>query len=868
VTRSRGLAPLAVAGLLLAGTTPPAATQSPTSPWSEFPSYDRQVSSLLATGATAKRARRQLEVAPAAPETIGLLLEAHRVDDAIRMLPDALAGSPDQVVAAVRAITNSSSILMDDTRGYRETLRRLVEPVRARVTAMAREDGARVALAMMSFDNWAERGGSRNWRARQTSFVTQYAGTETAKLVEVDMLSSDAPRARSLEPLEQFWRNHPGTTVGAKALYQIGFQLHTINMMEPRGGDPTDRLLRVAEVVRELESGRYPKSEWVEQAPSLMIGFFVSSSPPGPTYAAGNVERSLAAYESFVMAHVARIGPDVDNELGYLIASKMANLYELQGDRIGGVEGLLVRLEAKSSQPETVRLLRGSFYMRQWTAGPDAMRATAGERARAAFEGVAAEGRGATSRTALASLAAMAYYERDYTRAIPLYRRYVDTFPDSAFAWVALLRLGQCYEAQLDWARAAETYERAAKTYASGPAPGSVLANTYAGRSHDALGDPVRALTSYRRAVAAWDPDYGERYDFYASQQRPASATPALAVDRSSVTKSQLTDRVDTLARVLALPGGDLLERGRWQLGQRRFVDARASMSQLLERHPKSPLVVEARALSHLAQLEQAISLADIEAAQHDDAAAMTLLDGLANETPDVAVGLADLAAGTLLYKQGVAERADARMRGGLTRLAALVAPVRGVSPMSPIDADITAIRALVFRPAGDLALLAKGWNAFTFPASLPPFVIVRPDVSVKLASGETTIRTVYQRFADMPNAVFLNSEEIEVLSRLLYAAGGTRTREPRQVMETPHQPAGAAVDILAFWNRFFPARGGHWGGWVLETYPIITRIEFLDAARTKANALVTVGYSGGTLVLEKTDGVWKVIRLTNQWIT
>ena len=69
-------------------------------------------------------------------------------------------------------------------------------------------------------------------------------------------------------------------------------------------------------------------------------------------------------------------------------------------------------------------------------------------------------------------------------------------------------------------------------------------------------------------------------------------------------------------------------------------------------------------------------------------------------------------------------------------------------------------------------------------------------------------------------------------------------------------------------WNKFFPARQGHWGGWVLETYPIIRQIEFTNAERTKANVSVEVGYSGGTIVMEKIDGTWRAIRLVNQWIT
>ena len=86
--------------------------------------------------------------------------------------------------------------------------------------------------------------------------------------------------------------------------------------------------------------------------------------------------------------------------------------------------------------------------------------------------------------------------------------------------------------------------------------------------------------------------------------------------------------------------------------------------------------------------------------------------------------------------------------------------------------------------------------------------------------------------------------------------------------METPNQPVGDSMQILGLWNKLFPARPGHWGGWELETYPVITEIQFTDAERTRASARVTFGYSGGTVELEKEAGKWIARRLSNQWIT
>ena len=426
----RAVALAAVSAVTILAGGLPTAAQAPPDQWTEFPAYERAVVSLLRTGDRVKRARQQLVVAHSAPETLELLLQADMVADAVKILPEALAGDGEQILRALRALmSNAWMFTLDDTRGHRDAIRRAVEPVRARVAATSAEDAARAAFVLMSFDNWISPQDSRNWTARLSEFVKQDAGTEAALLAEVDALSMDAPLLRRLEPLEQFWRDHPGTTAGAKALYRSAFT-STRSTCSRRGAAIPPTGLRVADVVRELESGRYPRSEWVDRAPSMMIGFFISSSP-GPTYAPGNVERALETFERFVMTHFADASPDVDNGIGYLIASKMADLYERQGDRIGGVEGLLTRLEAQPAQRQAARRLRASFYLRQWTAGAEPVRPQMGARARATFEALAAEGTEPGASHSLASLAAMAYYERDYARAIPIYRRYVDTYPRS-----------------------------------------------------------------------------------------------------------------------------------------------------------------------------------------------------------------------------------------------------------------------------------------------------------------------------------------------------------------------------------------------------------------------------------------------------
>jgi len=147
-------------------------------------------------------------------------------------------------------------------------------------------------------------------------------------------------------------------------------------------------------------------------------------------------------------------------------------------------------------------------------------------------------------------------------------------------------------------------------------------------------------------------------------------------------------------------------------------------------------------------------------------------------------------------------------------------------------------------------------------------YVLVNARVQVKFPDGFETHVTVRQRFARMDNVLVLDDDQIAFLSTLIRSIGGTKKREPAAVMETPNQPIGRSQDVGRVLNQFFPVRPGHWGGWEFLTYPVVSRIEFVNEERTKALASVTIGYSGADVVMEKASGAWKTVALVNQWIT
>ncbi len=842
-------------------------------PWSDFPSYDQTLVWYLRRGADAKEGKRLLAQDSASVDTFKRLIVAERRDDALLALKRILEASDTaHTIAALHALSESSyTFQFDQTHSYTETIRQTIAPARARIAQLPREDAARLAREILFFDQWLEGPqASQKWPERLTQFVRAYDGTDAALLTQVDLLMLD-PRQllKRISDLDQFARNHPGTNAAAKALFQAGFELETnvpITGVEPRGSDPTERLLRVAAIVKELESGKFPRSEWVEKAPELLIGFFVSDTPP-PRYSQGNLDRAIETYADFVRTHLQMPNAllSLENSLGYVIAGKMGKLYELKGDRVGGVERFLDDLEKTASDPGWVQLFRAQYYARESSAGPELERASMAAKARAALMALVSANRGDASRHALAFAAAFDYSQRDYARALPQYQKFVLRYPSSSWAPIAALRIGECYEQMNDWPKASAAYKRAATSFAN-DAYARVLGGAFASRTLAAQGRFDDSLSAAKTALNSWDADYGFEYSIRSPQAPLSRVLTGPFVDTLRVTRDDLAAQVATLDHDLRQSGGRLLARARWQLDQNQFTEAINTLTTFLKQQRGSPALTEARSLLHRAQLESALDLAAVEGAHYDPAKALAALDAITREPFDSFVATAAVAQAALKLTQGQASEAEALL--GKT-LDLWVTSQRDLKPpVSSIDADVAEIRQVVFRPLGDPIYGGSGWNAFNFPAALPRFILVRADIAVKSSDGQVDRHTVYQRFPDLDRVLLLKSDELSLLARLLPTIGGTKRRAWTQVMETPNQPVGDSMQILALFGRFFEARPGHWGGWELETYPHVTQIEFVNAERTKANANVTIGYSGATVVLEKVDGKWRAVRLTNHWIT
>lgn len=636
------------------------------------------------------------------------------------------------------------------------------------------------------------------------------------------------------------------------------------NRIERTGDDPTPRFARVMEVVRELTSGRYPPSESVDRAPQLLSGFSLYR----PKFASvENVEAMLATYREVVARDMERDPANLPgSSLDYLITGKMGDLHALAGrDRIAGVEQELATFERLSPTPGAVRLLRAQFYFRNLVEIP-AQRDSLIAKVRSTLDTLAADTAEPFARRALATLAALHFHERQYAGAIPLYQRYLAKYPTSEWAWVAMLRLGQSQEAGGDATTAATTFEALAARSGTENFI-RVIGHSYAAEALASLGQVGAAARQAERALALWDDDYGA---VYRSQGRQALLPGQQVFDirgDGDISKASLPARIEELRQAASVPGGDALERGRALIRKSRFADARALLERAAADARGTPLAPAAIELAHRARLEHALSLASLDNAKRDAAAAIVELEALSDETVSFPAIAAQITRATMRATGGGAEDADSLMTSALNTWRTQQ-PTSPAPPSGSLEADLAAIRSVVFAPLGGGVYIKGRWNAFDFPSTLPSFLIVNPSMQVILNDGAVQRVSLRRPIAGFSNVLYLDDEQLDLMDRMIRSLGGTGRRQPTQIMETPNQPVGRAVDVRAYWNRFFPMRQGHWFGWVFQTYPIIRDVTFQNAQRTRAAVRVEVGYSGGTVVLEKQQGVWRAIDIVNMWVT
>ena len=825
----------------------PTTAADPLSP-AEFPDRDYDIWRTQRNGLALRATLNHLAEHPDSPEFAELLQQNH-IDEALGRLRAIVNEHPAQIARAFEVAAPESSRMMDEARDYPAALQELVDAARSRLSTLPREEAARTERQLLLIDRrpyMAPPDKRPQFADQLKTFVQQYAGTTTALLTEVDAIEFGLPIRERLQALDEFIRRHPGTVAAAKALHNKGFQLSSGNVypdVEPRGADPTARFFQVLEIVQALESGRYPPCVWVERAPMLVASFFAYN----PTYAAGSIERQLDAYLAFVKTHftVSDQFP-LSAASGYVITTKMFDLFKLKGDGVAGVEQVFSELERELPDRAAVRYVRAAFYVRSsMQEEPGERREIFVHRAVDVLTRLQAEGHDLYHRKALATLASLYFAEGQYRRARDAYEKYVRSYPNTPWTWVARLRIGQCSEALNEWQAAIDAHLKAASTHASIPLARG-LGHAYAARAFEARGRFNRAIEEYRTAVEGWDEDYGAVYSLPVSLPRDASqARPH--PDDPTVARAALLHRIAQLETSRAAAGGTLLERGRWLVEHGRHDEAVRRLEQLIARYPRSAVIGEARYLVNRARFGRALALADVRNPRRDDAAALEQLRQIPAEPYNFAVCAARIATASIVVKTGAIAEADAMMRRALVQWrdyqSARRQPLR-----DPLEQDIADIRTVLIGPRRDAAA---------------PFVIVNPEIAVRLPDRQTRRLTVEHAIPGVEHLLFLNDEHQRMLNEIIGAVGGTPSEQPE------------GVEILGLWQRFFTVQR-RVGGFRMDdrpraefdTSPVIAELEFLNAERTRAAARVVRGHEGGTMVLEKQQGIWKVTASVNNWIS
>jgi tetratricopeptide (TPR) repeat protein len=832
---------------------------------SDFPRHDDAIATTLERDG-GRALAEALRTRPPRASALAVLLRQRYIDESLTVLSRIVAANGPELLPGLTVAAEASAWWDDQRRreDVKTAFKKTIDAAMMAADRRPRDEAAaieRQALWLQLNISPYTRDG---WATLLRAFIRKYDGTPAARLAEVELMAETLPVAQRIEATERFAREHEGTVAGARAMYNAGFNLEAnygLTGLEASGADPTTRLMRVAAMARDLESGRYPACEWVARAPMLVTNFFVPTSP-APSYAAGNVQRSLDVYADLVRTHLAWQDPYPPNDpIAHMVGYTMWKLWTLQGDPMEVAERFFDELATDPLTREAARFLQARTYLNRAREDPN-NRTPSRARAIALLTALAYGGSDRVRRQAHAMLGAELLVGGDDQRACTEFGRFVAAYPQSDWTWVARLRLGQCAEALQQWQVSADAYRRAATMHTDKPAA-VLLGHAFAARALEGTGDFRAAVNEYQQAIAAWFGKESARYDLWTWRRAPQTST-RYGHDPTVVMRPDLVVRREQLRETLAVPGGALLERARWARKHGSRSDVHAFASQLMVQFPRSPLTRDARSLARLADYEDALDLAAADDPR-DIAGAQERLDKLASEPGDVAASLAKMARASLMAIEGTSG-GDALMKEALENWRTSQVAPRPAAPGS-LEAEADAVRRTVFQPMAGGVFGPAGRNA-VWPRSLPLFLIAPATLPVQESNGRVRIVSASRPLPGHENMLYLAQQDLEFLERTITILGNSRRHIPQNVMATPNQRAGTTETIAKLWNRFFPMQPGSWGGWELATYPIISRIEFTNPERTKASVTVIFGSSGGTVMLEKTGGEWRAIEIVNRWDT
>jgi TolA-binding protein len=393
-----------------------------------------------------------------------------------------------------------------------EPIQSMLAEMRSRLDELSPEQRARAAYAVLSlelnlnrtalnFSTRAHRTQPLDGAALLRKFTQEFAGTPEAGLAEFEALMEyGSDPNKYTETLDQFARAHPGTLAGAKALYLLG----QAKGMTQCCDEISVRFQEVLKIVADLESGKFPSSKWVTEAPQL-IGLFRVEDYEALKLSPESFERIIAGYKEFIQTH-----PD-NPQMGTILTLRLPTIFHPRR-ALDKMDSFFEEPAGNPPTSDAARFLRAlaDTRPRRWVDETDDRSAFLA-RSNATLQELSVQGSAPWRQRALAMLASQLFNQRDYKAAMVAYNRYLTEFPDSGWNWVAAIRLGQSQAESRDFEAARKSFQAAAATYRARPFARAV-ALAYAAQSSAALNDASTELTDLKQALDAWDPNLGASF--------------------------------------------------------------------------------------------------------------------------------------------------------------------------------------------------------------------------------------------------------------------------------------------------------------------------------------------------------------------
>jgi len=804
------------------------------------------------------RARDTIARGSSAPDVVAAYFRISDKRGALRSAHGLLTATPSELARGLDLIVDRSHDFSDDGTTLRAEFASFVEAAGKRVDSLSREDGAEPAVAVIWLQYNLDRGNEDAHQQRVQAYFRRYGGTLAAAEFEVSQVEGtrmDLDFDGRLRRFRELATKYDRTVAGAKALYLLGFRLGNPSLPDK---DPTDRLSQVFEIVKELESGRFPSSNrWVDDSAKLIPEFYYGLASQIP---AASMPRIYDRYLEFVLAHPTLLGRAAsDGAFDWIVRNGVGRLGSTPAERLATVERFFLDLEQRQFGLSDIRMMRARFFQAQARPEmlmPESILVDAKSAAATTTDSlrvVRSSADPAAAPIATATLASHYLGSGLYTDARAQYRLLAAQFPTAEWNWVVALRVAQLTE-RLGDASVVTDYEAVASR--PGLPPAAILVSRVsAAELREARGELPAAASHYRAALDAWQ----QLPDQIRIDTQAASADRALPVFArfSNLTKASVITRTDRLSKAVSTEEA-LLYEGRRALENAKPAEAMGPLRKLMASYPKSNAAIEGRGLLRRAQLTEILSTPQTDLAKADRD-----LNALADAPYDSVTTLSKLARSAFKLRAGAQAEAEALARQALEEWHAKQSTVAEVK--TPLAQEVAAIRAELFRPQGGGVFDAGRWDGLTWQKEARPFAIASREVQVKTNAKEERISAPFAAKVDA-RLLFATYDDLASMRMILDKVGGTATAPWIGVMDVPNQPIGGSMRVAQLWSKLFPMRPGHWGGWILTVVPYVTRITF--DRDNHALAEFTAGYSGGTVELEKENGVWVAKRIVSVWIT